>query len=470
MNKRSSIALLVLALAACDQPDTNSVTAADRVFLDGAVYTVDPGNPWAEAVAVAGGTIVFVGNSENARAFVGPDTEVTRLEGRMLLPGLHDSHIHILIGVMAGDECSLLRLETVEDVARRLDECTALEGLGADSWITGGGWNEWLWPEANPNKGLLDALFPERPVYLESSFGHAAWVNTRALEIAGIGDDTANPDAGIIERDPETGEASGTLRESAMLLVKGKLPPLTFEQDVERVRAGVALANAHGITAVIEPGTDPDILRPVLALHDAGELSLRIVTSVSPINWQPGVFGDEVFEFLAQRDDWRRPGIDVDSVKIYMDGVIEYGTSPLLEPYADEDYGSGEFFYTQEQVDEFFTRFDAMGLQVHVHAIGDAAVRRALDGFEAMRETNGMSDNRHHITHLQLIHPDDRPRFAELNVAATCSRFGHTRTPRHSNSTFPCWAKSEPGRCTRSAASTRAAAGSSAAATTTLPT
>jgi predicted amidohydrolase YtcJ len=130
-------------------------------------------------------------------------------------------------------------------------------------------------------------------------------------------------------------------------------------------------------------------------------------------------FDDGIYEFVEQRHAWRRPNLEVDSVKIYMDGVIEAGTSPLLEPYLKEEYGSGPFFYTQEKVNEYFTRLDVMGLQIHVHAIGDAAVRRALDGFEVMRGQNGMSDNRHHITHLQLIHPDDRPRFGELGIGAT---------------------------------------------------
>jgi len=147
---------------------------------------------------------------------------------------------------------------------------------------------------------------------------------------------------------------------------------------------------------------------------------MRGVATLSPSNWQPATFDDVIFALLETRRNWRRPNIDVDSIKIYMDGVIEYGTSPLLEPYEDEDYGSGEdfYFYEQEVVNEYFKRFDAMGLQVHVHAIGDAAIRRALDGFEAMREANGMSDNRHQIVHLQLIDEEDRPRFGELNVGA----------------------------------------------------
>jgi len=422
MTKIPAVLVSLALLSACSGESdlqTRDLPAADKVFVNAAVYTVDAERSWAEAVAISGSEIVYVGSSEEARALIGPDTDVVDLGGQMLLPGFHDSHIHILTGVMDEDECSILRIETAAKVAEQLSKCTALAGIGDERWVIGGGWGEWLWPEANPQKGILDILFPDRPVYLESSFGHAAWVNSKALQLAGVDDETENPAAGIIERDPETGEASGTLRDAAMLLVKNHLPPLALEQRMQRVRAGVALAHSFGITSLIEPGVDQEILEPIIALADQGEMSMRAVTSLSPINWQPGIFDDGVYAFLEQREQWRRPNLDVDSVKVYMDGVIEYGTSPLLEPYADADYGYGEFFYEQEKVNEYFTRFDAMGLQVHVHAIGDAAIRRALDGFEAMREANGMSDNRHHIVHLQLIHEDDVPRFGELNVTAT---------------------------------------------------
>ncbi|NNC55993.1 MAG: amidohydrolase [Woeseiaceae bacterium] len=409
----------LLGMMACSQPtDDAAETAADRVFLNGQIYTVDESRSWAEAVAIDNGKIVYVGDNAGAARRIDKNTEVTDLRRQMMLPGFHDSHIHIMIGVLADQECSLLRLETTEDVAARLKQCTSLSGIGDDGWILGGGWGEWLWPEANPQKGLLDAFFPHRPVYLESSFGHAAWVNSKAMQLVGLDADTANPPAGVIEHDPETGEPSGTLRESAMLLVKNHVPPMTLEQRTDRVRAGMALAHSVGITAVIEPGLDGELIAPIVNLADAGELDMRVLASLSPINWQPATFDKGVFEFLEGREQWRRSNLDVDSVKIYMDGVIEYGTSPLLEPYEDEAYGSGDYFYTQDDVDEYMARFDAMGLQVHVHAIGDAAIRRALDGFEAMRLANGMSDNRHQIVHLQLIHEDDRPRFGELNVAA----------------------------------------------------
>ncbi len=224
---------------------------------------------------------------------------------------------------------------------------------------------------------------------------------------------------GVIVRDPVSGQATGALHDSAMLLVKNILPKMTMKYQLESVRAAINMAHRLGVTAVIEPGVDGEIMEPLLALSDAGDFNLRAVTSLSPINWQPGKFGDEVFDLLIGRESWRRPNIDVDSVKIYMDGVIESGTGALLSPYEDERFGLGPRFYPQEKINEYFTRFDSMGLQIHVHAIGDAGIRMALDGFQAMQKANGVSGNRHHMTHLQLIDEADIPRFARYDIGAT---------------------------------------------------
>lgn len=415
MRNAPAVLLVALLITACDIP----TGTADRVFINGAVYTVDADRSWAEAVAVNDGHIVFVGSSDDAQAWIGPETDVTDLDGQMLLPGFHDSHAHVMHGVLTGEECDLFRVEPIEELEAAIRKCVSLEGFGEDRWMMGAGWGEWLFESMSPDKALLDKLFPDRPVYLESSFSHSGWVNSRALEIAGIDKDTVAGKDGVIVRDPATGEATGTLHDSAMLLVKEVLPEMTPEYELNALRAAITLLHENGITAVIEPGHDAEMMVAVLALADAGELDVRSLVSISPINLVPAAFDDGIYEFVEQRHEWRRPNLDVDSVKIYMDGVIEAGTSPLLEPYLREEYGTGPFFYTQEKVNEYFTRLDAMDLQIHVHAIGDAAVRRALDGFEFMRDQNGVSDNRHHITHLQLIHPDDRPRFGELDIGAT---------------------------------------------------
>ena len=407
---------LIASLSGCE---TTTKTSADRVFINAAVYTVEESNEWAEAVAIKDGLIVYVGNSEGINDWIGKATQITDLEGKMLLPGFHDSHTHVLIGVATDTECDLLRIETVKEVHQKLKSCQSLQGFGEDSWIIGSGWSDWLWPNAEPNKDTLDKLFPDRPVYLGSSFGHSAWVNSKAMAIAGITKDSDPGADGVVVLDVKTGEPTGALHDAAMLLVKNVLPEPTPEHRMESVRAAIKMVHSLGVTAVIEPGLDEAMIRPLLQLSDTDEFNLRALASLSTINWQPGVFDDEIFSFLEGREKWRRPNLGVDSVKIYMDGVIESNTGALLEPYEDPAHGVGPRFYSQQDVDRYFTRFDAMGLQIHVHAIGDAGVRIALNGYQAAFEANGPSDNRHHMTHLQLISDADIPRFAEYNVGAT---------------------------------------------------
>ncbi len=414
------IVFIILIVTGCG-PDAVEPErqAADRVLVNGFVYTVDAERSVAEAVALRDGHIVFVGGNEEADAFVGAGTEVIDLGGQMLLPGFHDSHTHILVGDATDEECDLLRIDSVAEVHSKLRECTKLEGFGEDRWIIGSGWSDWLWPKSEPNKAILDELFPDRPVFLTSSFGHSIWVNSRALQLAGIHKETRAGDDGVIVRDPETGEATGALHESANMLVQNVLPAETPEYQKKRIRTAVDMAHRLGFTATIEPGIDAELIQPILEMADAGEINLRNIVSLSPVNWQPAAFDDGVYEFLEQREQWRRPNLDVDSVKVYMDGVIEAGTGALLEPYDDESFGLGLRFYTQEKVNEYFSRFDAMGIQIHVHAIGDAAIRMALDGFEAMQAANGVSGNRHHMTHLQLIAAEDLPRFGAMDIGAT---------------------------------------------------
>jgi predicted amidohydrolase YtcJ len=417
--KIQAIVLAGFLFTACDQVQGPAVTPADTVLRNGYVYTVAADRSVAEAVAVREGRIEFVGSNADAAAYVGPDTEVIDLEGQMLLPGFHDSHTHILIGDAADQECDLMNLNTVAAVEARLQECTQLPGIGAERWIIGSGWAAWLWPKSEPDKAILDTLFPDRPVVLGSSFGHTLWVNSRALEIAGVHAETVVGDDGVIVRDPETGEATGALHDSATLIFQELVPEFSDAYKQRRILTTVNMAHRLGVTAVIEPGLDETLLQPLLGLSDTGQFNLRAKISLSPINWQSGAFDDSIYAMLDKRDAWRRPDIDVDSVKIYLDGVIEAGTGALLEPYQDAAPGLGPRYYTQEKLNEYVSRIDAMGLQVHIHATGDAAVRMALDAFEVARAANGVTDNRHHMTHLQLIAESDLPRFAALDVGAT---------------------------------------------------
>jgi predicted amidohydrolase YtcJ len=404
---------LLSLLTACSSP---AAPGADTVFRGGAVYTVDDDRSWAEAVAISDGEIVFVGSDEDVVALIGADTEVIEIDGKMLMPGFHDAHAHVRHGGSSLLGCSLHAYEDVAAIRSRLAECVSSGDYGPDDWVTGGGWQLAAFPDGAPHAALLDEIFGGRPAFFNDAFGHNAWVSTRALELAGIDATTPDPPQGVIVRNPETGEPSGTLRDGAMALVEDILPAEDEADRYASLVAGLQEANSFGITAYIDPGVMQSSLGLYQAAASRDELTARVVASLSPLDEQANKFGPELFDLLAVRDRYRSDYLDVDSVKVYIDGVIETRTSFMLEPYLD---GSNfPPFYEQEELNNLYERLDGMGLQIHTHAIGDGAIRSALDAYEHALFANGPNDNRHQMVHLQLIDADDIPRFGELNVAA----------------------------------------------------
>jgi predicted amidohydrolase YtcJ len=404
---------LIAVLSGCSSPQS---PGADRVFLGGAVYTADENRSWADAVAITDGEIVFVGSDEAAAAFIGSGTEVMDLDGKMLMPGFHDGHAHVRYGGMAAMGCDLHGEQDVAEIRGRLAECVSSREYATDEWVLGGGWPLAAFPDGAPTTAMLDEIFGGRPAMFSDAFGHNAWVSTRALEIAGIDSATPDPPKGVIVRDPVTGEPTGTLRDAAMALVDGVIPEATEAQRYEALLTGLRQANAFGITAYVEPGVSEHNISIYKSADQHGDLTARIVASLSPIDALPDSFGPEIFDLLAKRDQFRGTYLNVDSVKVYIDGVIETRTSFMLEPYLD---GSNfPPFYEQDELNELYENLDKLGLQIHTHAIGDGAIRSALDAYEQALIANGPNDNRHQIVHLQLIDEQDIPRFAKLNVAA----------------------------------------------------
>lgn len=390
--------------------------AADLVIRNARIYTQNPEQPEASSVAVVDGAIVAVGDDAATAMFVADSTRVIDAEQGMLLPGLHDAHVHPLSSGAALLGCSLSDAASEEAILQGLQACAT--DTADDEWLVGLDFNLGLFPNGNPNKASLDALFPERPVYLAAADGHSAWVNSRALALAGITADTPNPPQGVIERDPATGEATGTLRETAQALVSDLLPETAPEDDIAALRAAVAFMHSKGITSFIDAAVGEQHWRAYRSLAAAGDLRARVRTSLTH-----GTFsqhpGDEFDAVLARRGEYAGEQVNTDAVKLFVDGVLEGETAALVTPYLGDDPHRGEINFDPEELKDIVTRLDAMGLQVHVHAIGDRGVRIALDAFEAARARNGERDNRHHIAHLQLVHPEDIPRFAELNVSTT---------------------------------------------------
>lgn len=423
-------ALVLLLLAACGG-ETGSGNAeraddgpADVLLRDARVYTLDPARPWAEAVALRRDRIVFVGDLAEALPLVGPDTRVISQPGGLVLPAFQDAHVHPYISALDEFDCSLFDTPAeVDAYLERVREC--YEQMRDRAWITGTGYSPTAFSEARPpHRTLLDTVVPDRPAVFFSTDGHTAWVNSRALEAAGIDATTPDPPNGRIDRDPASGEPSGTLQESAMIAIRDRLPPPTEEQRRAAMRLARDYLHSLGITAVQVGYASIDPLDPLRALDtfrdfaDRGELGLRTVLS---LRWNDQRGLDQIDDLVAARRRVSGGPIDASTVKIFLDGVIEQQTAALIDDYSDRTGYRGELQIDRDLLKEVVTVLDAAGFQVHVHAIGDGAVRAALDAFEAARERNGITDRRHHIAHAQFVHPQDLERFARLNVTATVS-------------------------------------------------
>jgi predicted amidohydrolase YtcJ len=414
--RSAAVAVAAVTLGGCASGGDRRNESADLVFRGGTVYTLDSDRSWATAVAIAAGTIVAVGADSDVERWIGPGTEVVELAGRMLLPGFHDLHVHPVYGGVQALGCSLEGQGSIDATlaaVRRCDEASRAAG----GWLSGSLWDLGLFPEGNAPKQLLDEAVPDRPVYLMGSDGHSAWVNSRALEIAGIDAHSVDPPLGVIERDPESGVPSGTLRESAIELVRKHLPEITDPQRLDGLKHALRLANSVGITSLVDAAVGEPEMRAYKALADSDLLSVRALLAME---WGTRLVTDtpDFERLLVERLRYDGPRIDTGSVKLFIDGVLEGETAALVDPYVDRPGHLGTLNFPPATLDELVTRFDAAGLQVHMHAIGDGAVRVGLDAVAAARSANGPRDNRHQIAHLQLIHPDDLPRFAELDVSA----------------------------------------------------
>jgi len=417
--------LVILIVTGCarqddqESPESAVTQPADLVLINGGIYTVDADRSWAEAAAIRNGLIVAVGDNSEIEALIGPETRTIDLTGKMALPGFHDAHVHPTMGGYALLGCSLEKELSVEAIIGKVTACAA---QSSDGWLEGHAFDLALFGQDGPNKSLLDAIETDRPIILWGSDGHNAWANSRALELAGITAETPDPPLGVIERDPD-GSPSGTLRETAQEMVRAFLLAPTLESNIEALSAGIRHLNSLGITSYIDAWVGLEDYQSYQAIERAGKLSARVVTSLTYESGFAKHYGDEFDQVLAGREAYQSERLNHDSVKLFLDGVLEGETAALLEPYVGMHGHSGELILSPEELASAVTKFDAMGLQVHMHAIGDRAVRAGLDAIEAARKQNGVSDSRHHISHLQLIHFDDIERFSSLGTAANFQAF-----------------------------------------------
>lgn len=428
------LAAILLGIAGYAGGQGLVVEPADIIVLHGRVYTENPKQPWAQAVAIRGSKIVAVGEDATIEKRRGMGTKVINAGGKLVLPGFVDCHVHFLSGSLGLSQVNLEGAKDLAEIQKRLREYAA-EHPG-DDWIRGRGWNYAMFgSETLPNKKFLDELFPNRPVFLKGFDGHTAWVNSKALALAGITRDTPDPANGGIVRDAQTGEATGALKESAQRLVSKVVPEPTRADKLLALRAGMKWANEHGITRVHSAGGDFESLDLYEEMRRRGDLYLRMYVAYfldPPLLQQKDL---EAIESAHKKyhDEW----IDAGAVKFMVDGVVESHTAAMLEPYSDDPSLKGKPFWEPANYNAAVAELDKQGLQLFTHAIGDSGIRMALDAYENAEQQNHKHDRRSRIEHIETVSAADIPRFGQLGVIASMQ-------PLHSypdSDTLDVWAR-----------------------------
>ncbi|MFD4761901.1 amidohydrolase [Streptomyces sp. NPDC058439] len=411
----------------------------DLIFTRGPIHTGDPARTRASSLAVTGERITAVGHDE-VRELIGPDTEVIDLQGKLLLPGFQDSHIHAVFGGMELAECDLTGTVGVEDYLTRIRSYA--DAHPDRSWITGGGWSMESFDGGLPTRQLLDSVIPDRPVLLTNRDHHGAWANTRALELAGLTRESADPVDGRIEREPD-GTPSGMLQEGATALVSRIVPPSTPADRLAGLLRAQKLLHSLGITGWQDAllgvfGGNPDPSDAYLAAAREGTLTARVSGALW---WDRERGAAQIPELLSQREQLSHGRFRARTVKIMQDGIAENFTAAMTTPYLDgcgcATANSGMSFVDPVALRSYVTELDAHDFQVHFHALGDRAVREALDAVEAAVEAHGRRGNRHHLAHLQVVHPDDLDRFARLGAIANIQPLWAAHEPQMDELTIP---------------------------------
>lgn len=405
---RRAAAVLISSLLA-----VSGAHAADLILHDAAVYTLDDQQPWATAIVIHDGKLAYVGDEAGIKPYLS-GARVIDLHGAMVLPGFHDAHIHPMSGAMRLIGCRLGDAKTLQQL---------YDGIGAEAATK----NPWVFcngvPEAlakDLSRAKLDELVPDRPAFVRTFDGFTAWANSKALAAGGIDPEgTAAVPEGVA-RDPKTHKPTGRLTGDATSLVRNKVPPPTEAQYREALRRASGMANAAGITSMFDAVVDPDMIDAYHHADLAGELTLRVVAA-QRVDLALGV--KQVDDFVRRRDAVQGKRFSADAAKIFMDEEIFEHTAAMLAPYADMPGARGPAYDPDDvaTLDAIVRRLDAEGFLIHFHAMGDRAVRTALDALEKAAQANGPEDRRHQVAHDGVVDPADIPRFGKLGVAANFS-------------------------------------------------
>lgn len=446
--KSLPLGIVVLLLTALSAGQATQILP-DTVLLHARIYTVNSKQPWAEALAIKDGNIIAVGTDKQIERLAGASTRRLDARGHLVLPGFTDCHIHFLDGSLSLLRVNLEGMSTIAEMQKAVKEYAAAHPDAP--WILGRGWAYPVFaPSGLPDKKYLDAVVPDRPVYLESYDGHTYWANGKALQLAGITRDTPNPPNGTIVRDTQ-GEATGAIQEDAAdAVIRRVIPMPTREEKLQAFRSGMREANRVGLVRVHSAGgvnigsSDLQNVDVLEELRSKGELTLRMYLAyrVDP----PHISEQQLQEMEQARQRYHDEWISAGAVKFFLDGVVESHTAAMLEPYSDDPTQMGKLFWDPATYKKEIAELDRRGLQVFTHAIGTKAVRLALDAYQEAAEANHTRDARHRIEHIETITAQDIPRFGKQGVIASMQ-------PLHAypdDDTLKIWARNAgPDRASR---------------------
>jgi predicted amidohydrolase YtcJ len=420
MKKSILAASMGLAVAAslAPRPVPGAPAAkASLILTGGRIWTGDSARPWAAAIAVAPGGIVAVGDDQEVVAVAAADARRVDLAGRFAMPGINDAHVHFIRGSQRLTQLDLNGARSLEEMQQRLAQFAKENPpVAGNSWIQGYGWQYTVMPGGRlPTRQDLDSVVSDRPVFLAAYDGHTGWANSSALALAKVDAKTAFTGWGEIVRDAK-GEPTGVFKEQAQTVVSAVVPKASHEEMRAALRRGIARAASLGITSIQNAHGVPEEVELFREAAEAGELTLRVGVAQT---LRPPIPPERIAQVRALADRYATGLVRVKAVKIVVDGVIEAHTAAMLEPYTDEPGTRGLPAWTQEHLDETVARADRAGLQIYIHAIGDAGVRMSLDAYEKARKANGAPDPRFRIEHLETIDLADVPRFAKLGALAS---------------------------------------------------
>jgi hypothetical protein len=383
---------------------------ADLVLFNGDIHTMDAAVPRAQAMAISGNRVLATGSSDEMRGLLASDGQAVDLRGRTVVPGFTDSHLHFMSYGLSLMQIDLAEVPSLEEALDRV--AARAESTPAGQWLTGRGWDHTLWEGGDfPTRQDLDRIAPEHPVWLRRKCGHAGWANTRALELAGITSETPDPPGGAIDHEPETGQPTGILKETAMDLVADLFDEPSLDEAASAIKVATANAHKHGLVGV-HTMEGAVAFRAFQQLEMDGELGMRILIQIPEENLDAAIQA-------GLRSGFGNECLRIGGLKAFADGALGARTAFMLEPFEGEPNNYGIAVSDAQHLRKVVGKASRAGIAAFVHAIGDRANREVLDAVEASRQAGEGPGLRHRIEHTQLLHPDDIPRLAELGVIAS---------------------------------------------------